>query len=160
MSYRGASPRNSDQLKALRRQPSRNRLVDRDKSHEEAKPREAHSKATSRPGRPWRRDSLLATSPVSGGKVEVEIWLAEATPEALEQLKKLGFEVIVQPKIAKVLIGRLSVDKLQPGCQAGCGSLHHALSRAIEKQLSFTDAKAPGRALGLRVFSSLNGPTR
>lgn len=49
---------------------------------------------------------------VRDGKVEVEIWLVDATPEALTQLKQLGFEIIVQPKIAKVLIGRLPVDKL------------------------------------------------
>jgi Ca-activated chloride channel family protein len=46
------------------------------------------------------------------GKVEVEIWLADANPQTLAQLKALGFELIVQPKVAKVLIGRLPVLKL------------------------------------------------
>jgi Ca-activated chloride channel family protein len=50
---------------------------------------------------------------VRNGKVEVEIWLTNPTPGVLAQLKALGFELIVQPKIAKVLIGRLPVSKLK-----------------------------------------------
>lgn len=49
---------------------------------------------------------------VSNGKAEVQIWLTEKSPEALEQLKKLGFEIIVDAKSSKVIIGRLPVEKL------------------------------------------------
>lgn len=48
-----------------------------------------------------------------GGKVEVEIWLTEATPEVLDQLKKLGFEETKPSKVAKIRTGRISLDKLQ-----------------------------------------------
>ncbi|MCW5981692.1 MAG: VWA domain-containing protein [Bryobacteraceae bacterium] len=50
---------------------------------------------------------------VRDGKVEVEIWLADANPRLLQQLKALGFEITVQPKIAKVLIGRIAVNRLK-----------------------------------------------
>jgi Ca-activated chloride channel family protein len=50
---------------------------------------------------------------VREGKVEVEIWLEEAAPAVLAALKALGFEITVQPRIAKVVIGRLPVVKLE-----------------------------------------------
>lgn len=61
--------------------------------------------------------ALAAGRPVAGlqvtnGKVEVEIWLVDATPEAQVELKKLGFEPTVPTRIAKVLIGRISIDRL------------------------------------------------
>ncbi len=50
---------------------------------------------------------------VLSGKVAVEIWLAEPTLGLLARLKSLGFKVIVEPKIAKVLIGWLPINKLE-----------------------------------------------
>ena len=49
---------------------------------------------------------------VRDGKAEVRVWLTEKTPEVLARLKELGFEVVLEPKTAKLLIGRLPVDKL------------------------------------------------
>jgi Ca-activated chloride channel family protein len=49
---------------------------------------------------------------VRDGKAELQIWLTEKSPEVLEQLKQLGFEVVLDPKTAKLVIGRLPVDKL------------------------------------------------
>ena len=49
---------------------------------------------------------------VRDGKVELQIWLTEKTPEVLAQLKQLGFEIILEPQAAKLIIGRLPVDKL------------------------------------------------
>jgi hypothetical protein len=49
---------------------------------------------------------------VLDGKAEVQIWLTEKSPEVLEQLKQLGFEVILDPKSAKMLIGRVPLEKL------------------------------------------------
>jgi Ca-activated chloride channel homolog len=49
---------------------------------------------------------------VRDGKVEVQIWLNEKTPEVLAQLKQLGFEVTLNPQTAKLTIGRLPVEKL------------------------------------------------
>jgi Ca-activated chloride channel family protein len=49
---------------------------------------------------------------VTNGKVEIQVWLTEKTPAAIEQLKKLGFEIVLDPKSSKVLIGRLPIEKL------------------------------------------------
>ncbi|HYE13884.1 MAG TPA: hypothetical protein VD968_05515, partial [Pyrinomonadaceae bacterium] len=49
---------------------------------------------------------------VRDGKSEVQVWLAEKTPEVVAQLKALGFEVVLDPQSAKLIIGRLPIDKL------------------------------------------------
>lgn len=49
---------------------------------------------------------------VKNGKAEIQVWLLDASSETIEQLKKLGFELLVQPKSAKLVIGRLPIDKL------------------------------------------------
>ena len=46
------------------------------------------------------------------GKAEIQIWLTDKSPETIEQLKKLGFEVILNPQSSKVIIGRLPIEKL------------------------------------------------
>ena len=45
-------------------------------------------------------------------EVEVEIWLAEVTPETLKQLEALGFELSEEPRVAKIRVGRIAADKL------------------------------------------------
>jgi len=50
---------------------------------------------------------------IRGEKAEVQIWLTEKSPEALAKLKELGFEVILDPKSAKLMIGRLPIENLQ-----------------------------------------------
>jgi Ca-activated chloride channel homolog len=49
---------------------------------------------------------------IRDGKVEIQIWLNEKSPETLAQLKALGFEVVLDPQSAKLVIGRLPVEKL------------------------------------------------
>ena len=49
---------------------------------------------------------------VRDGKAEVHVWLTEKSPEVVEQLRQLGFEVVLEPKTAKMLVGRLPIDKL------------------------------------------------
>ncbi|MDH3504838.1 MAG: VIT domain-containing protein [Nitrospirota bacterium] len=49
---------------------------------------------------------------VTDGKVLLQVWLTDTKPETLEKLKKLGFEVVAQPKTGHLVIGRLSVEKL------------------------------------------------
>jgi len=49
---------------------------------------------------------------VRDGKAEIQIWLTDKSDEALAELKKLGFEVVLDPKTAKMVIGRLPVEKL------------------------------------------------
>jgi Ca-activated chloride channel family protein len=49
---------------------------------------------------------------VRNGKAEIQIWLTGKSPEILAQLKQLGFEVVLDPKTAKIIIGRLPIEKL------------------------------------------------
>ena len=50
---------------------------------------------------------------IRNGKAEVQVWLTEKSPEALAKLKELGFEVVLDAKNTKLIIGRLSIDKLE-----------------------------------------------
>jgi hypothetical protein len=49
---------------------------------------------------------------IRDGKAEIQLWLTEKSEETLAELKKLGFEVVLDPKTAKLVIGRLPIDKL------------------------------------------------
>lgn len=49
---------------------------------------------------------------VHNGKAEIQIWLTDKSPQVLAQLKQLGFEVVLDPKTAKMIIGRLPIEKL------------------------------------------------
>jgi Ca-activated chloride channel homolog len=49
---------------------------------------------------------------VHDGKAEIQIWLTEKSDETLAKLKELGFEVVLDPKTAKLVIGRLPINKL------------------------------------------------
>lgn len=46
------------------------------------------------------------------GKAEIQVWLADKSAATIARLKKLGFEVILDPQSSKVIIGRLPVEKL------------------------------------------------
>jgi len=50
---------------------------------------------------------------IRGGKAEVQIWLTDKSPELLAKLKEIGFEVILDPKTAKLVIGRVPIENLQ-----------------------------------------------
>jgi Ca-activated chloride channel family protein len=49
----------------------------------------------------------------AGTRVRVEIWLTEATPQALAELKKLGFVEDGAPKVAKIRTGWIDSGKLE-----------------------------------------------
>ncbi len=49
---------------------------------------------------------------IRNGKAEIQIWLTEKSEETLAKLKELGFEVVLDPKTAKLVIGRLPIEKL------------------------------------------------
>jgi predicted pyridoxine 5'-phosphate oxidase superfamily flavin-nucleotide-binding protein len=49
---------------------------------------------------------------VSKGKAEIRVYLADKTPEALEELKKAGFEIVIDPTTAKFVAGRIAIEKL------------------------------------------------
>jgi hypothetical protein len=46
------------------------------------------------------------------GKAEIQVWLIDKSAETIEQLKKLGFETLLDPQSSKLIIGRLPVEKL------------------------------------------------
>ena len=50
---------------------------------------------------------------IRDGKAEIQIWLTDKSEETLAKLKELGFEVVLDPKSAKLLIGRLPIEKLE-----------------------------------------------
>jgi Ca-activated chloride channel homolog len=49
---------------------------------------------------------------VTNGRAEIQVWLFDKTPEALAELKRLGFEVTLDPKTSKLVIGRIPIEKL------------------------------------------------
>ena len=50
---------------------------------------------------------------IRNGRAEVQIWLTDKSAEVLAKLKKLGFEVVLDPKTAKLVIGRLPIENLE-----------------------------------------------
>ena len=50
---------------------------------------------------------------IHAGKAEIQVWLADKSDETMTNLKQLGFEIILDPKTAKMVIGRLPIEKLQ-----------------------------------------------
>jgi Ca-activated chloride channel family protein len=49
---------------------------------------------------------------VREGQAEIQVWLTDKSPEAIEQLKKLGFELVLDPTTSKMVIGRVPIEKL------------------------------------------------
>jgi Ca-activated chloride channel family protein len=49
---------------------------------------------------------------VHNGKAEIQVWLTDKSDETIAQLKQLGFEVVLDPKTAKMVIGRMPIEKL------------------------------------------------
>ena len=49
---------------------------------------------------------------VRNGRAEVQVWLSDTTPTTLDEIKKLGFEIVLQPKTSKLIIGRVPIEKL------------------------------------------------
>ena len=50
---------------------------------------------------------------IRDGRAEVQVWLTDKSAESLAALKGLGFEVLLDPKSAKMVIGRLPVERLE-----------------------------------------------
>lgn len=64
-----------------------------------------------------QRKEALSSADEAGfirdGKAEVKVWLTDKSPESLAKLKELGFEVVLDAKSSKLIIGRISVDKIE-----------------------------------------------
>ena len=56
----------------------------------------------------------VATVAVMGvaSRLMFRVWLNEKSDETLAKLKEIGFEVVLDPKTAKLVIGRLPLEKL------------------------------------------------
>jgi len=50
---------------------------------------------------------------VHDSKAELQVWLTEKSTEAMTKLKEMGFEVVLDQKTSKLVIGRLSIEKLE-----------------------------------------------
>jgi len=50
---------------------------------------------------------------VHDGKAEVQVWLTDKSAEALAKLKEVGFEVVLDQKNSKLIIGRIDLEKLE-----------------------------------------------
>ena len=50
---------------------------------------------------------------IRNGKAEVQVWLTEKSDANLAKLKELGFEVVLDASNPRLIIGRLSIDKLE-----------------------------------------------
>lgn len=49
---------------------------------------------------------------VRNGKAEIQIWLTDKSAVNLAKLKELGFELVLDPQSAKLVIGRISLEQL------------------------------------------------
>jgi len=50
---------------------------------------------------------------VRNGKAEIQVWLTDTSPAAIAKLKQLGFEILLEPKSGKMIVGRLPVAQLK-----------------------------------------------
>src|SRR5262245_3086096 len=57
---------------------------------------------------------------VRNGKAELQVWLTDKSPETIRQLKQLGFEVVLDPKTPKLIIGRIAIEKLSTVVNLTC----------------------------------------
>ena len=56
--------------------------------------------------------SANETKFIHNGKAEIQIWFTDKSAETMAKLKEIGFEVVLDPKTAKMVIGRLPIEKL------------------------------------------------
>jgi Ca-activated chloride channel homolog len=50
---------------------------------------------------------------IRDGKAEVQLWLTDKSDAVMAKLKELGFEVVLNAKTSKLIIGRVSIEKLR-----------------------------------------------
>jgi len=63
-----------------------------------------------------KKDPLTAADEagfIHNGRAEVQVWLTEKSDAALAKLKELGFEVVLDAKNSKLIVGRIAIDKLE-----------------------------------------------
>jgi Ca-activated chloride channel family protein len=62
-----------------------------------------------------KRESFSAeeSAKIQNGKIMVQVWLTNTKAEALSQLKKFGFKLVIQPKSGQLVIGYISIEQLE-----------------------------------------------
>ena len=50
---------------------------------------------------------------VKRGQVEVQVWLTDASAEAIEALRNAGLIIVAQPRSGKLLVGRLPIEMIE-----------------------------------------------
>lgn len=50
---------------------------------------------------------------VTNGKAEIQVWLKDKSPEAIEKLKQIGFEITLDPQFSRMVIGRIAIEKME-----------------------------------------------
>ena len=63
-----------------------------------------------------RKETLSSTDEggyIRNGKAEVQVWLTDKSPASLAKLRSLGFEVVLNARGSSLIIGRISVDKIE-----------------------------------------------
>jgi Ca-activated chloride channel homolog len=50
---------------------------------------------------------------VKAGRAEVQVWLTTTSTNTIAKLQSLGFEVVLDPKNGKLLVGRIAIEKLE-----------------------------------------------
>jgi len=50
---------------------------------------------------------------IRNGKAEVQVWLTDKSPTSLAKLKELGFEVVLNAKSSNLIIGRITIEKIE-----------------------------------------------
>ena len=67
-------------------------------------------------GKLQRKETLTSADEagfIRNGKAEVQVWMSEKSPASLAKLKELGFESVFDAKSSRLIIGRISVDKIE-----------------------------------------------
>jgi len=67
-------------------------------------------------GKLQRKETLTSADEggfIRNGKAEVQVWMSEKSPSSLAKLKELGFELVFDAKASRLIIGRISVDKIE-----------------------------------------------
>ena len=50
---------------------------------------------------------------IRNGKAEVQVWMSDKSAASVAKLKELGFEVVLDSKTSNLIIGRISVEKIE-----------------------------------------------
>jgi Ca-activated chloride channel family protein len=91
----------------------RDAVLDRPMSPQEEKEARLRSKLHPSIAALIDRPATAQVKFVRNGKAEIQVWLADTAPAAIEKLKQLGFEIMLQPKTAKMIVGRVPVAQLR-----------------------------------------------